>query len=138
MNGYLLATDVIAGALETRPDPKLEAWFAWAYERPKYLSVITAGEMERSIRGVADPRRRTQMVAWLSFAFRGLGTELLLPVTPAVAARWGQMMALSARGGARETELLVAATAAEHGLALVTGRERTFAGLGLDLIDPFR
>ena len=138
MNGYLLATDVIAGALETRPDPKLEAWFAWAYERPKYLSVITAGEMERAIRGVGDARRRTQMVAWLSFAFRGLGTELLLPVTPAVAARWGQMMALSARGGARETELLVAATAAEHGLALVTGRERTFAGLGLDLIDPFR
>jgi predicted nucleic acid-binding protein len=137
VNGYLLATDVIAGALETRPDPKLEAWFAWAYERPKYLSVITAGEMERAIRGVADARRRTQMVAWLSFAFRGLGTELLLPVTPAVAARWGQMMALSARGGARETELLVAATAAEHGLALVTGRERTFAGLGLDLIDPF-
>lgn len=138
MNGYLLATDVIAGALETRPDPKLEAWFAWAYERPKYLSVITAGEMERAIRGVADARRRSQMVAWLSFAFRGLGADLLLPVTPAVAARWGQMMALSARGGARETELLVAATAAEHGLALVTGRERTFAGLGLDLIDPFR
>jgi len=138
VNGYLLATDVIAGALETRPDPKLEAWFAWAYERPKYLSVITAGEMERAIRGVADARRRSQMVAWLSFAFRGLGADLLLPVTPAVAARWGQMMALSARGGARETELLVAATAAEHGLALVTGRERTFAGLGLDLIDPFR
>ena len=137
MNGYLLATDVIACALETRPDAKLEAWFAWAYERPKYLSVITAGEMERAIRGVADARRRSQMAAWLNFAFRGLGAELLLPVTPAVAARWGQLAALSARGQARDTELLVAATAAEHGLALVTGRERTFAGLGLDLIDPF-
>lgn len=138
MNGYLLATDVVAETLETRPDPKVEAWFAWAYERPKYLSVITAGELERAIRGVADARRRSQMVAWLSFAFRGLGAELLLPVTPAVAARWGQMMAAGPRPAARETELLVAATAAEHGLALVTGRPRTFAGLGLDLIDPFQ
>lgn len=138
MNGYLLATDVVAETLLTQPDPKVEAWFAWAYERPKFLSVITAGEMERAIRGVADARRRSQMVAWLSFAFRGLGSELLLPVTPAVAARWGQMMVLASRPEARETELLVAATAAEHGLALVTGRPRTFAGLGLDLIDPFQ
>lgn len=138
MNGYLLATDVIAEALATRPAPAVEAWFAWAYDRPKFLSVITAGEMERAIRGVPDARRRSQMVAWWSFAFRGVGSELLLPVTPAVAARWGRMTVSPVRPAARETELLVAATAAEHGLALVTGRSRTFAGLGLDLIDPFQ
>ena len=138
MNGYLLATDVIAETLSPVPETKVEAWFAWAYDRPKFLSVITAGEMERAIRGVTDARRRSQMVAWLSFAFRGLGSELLLPVTPDVAARWGQMMTHTARPAARETELLVAATAAVHGLALVTGRPRTFAGLGLDLIDPFQ
>lgn len=138
MNGYLLATDVIAETLATRPAPKVEAWFAWAYDRPKFLSVITAGEMERAIRGAADARRRSQMLAWWSFAFRGLGSELLLPVTPAVAARWGQMMVSVSRPLARETEMLVAATAAEHGLALVTGRPGTFAGLGLDLIDPFQ
>lgn len=138
MNGYLLATDVVAEALEPRPDPKVEAWFAWAFERPKFLSVITAGEMERAIRGVSDARRRTQMVAWWSFAFRGPGSELLLPVTPAVAARWGQMMGAVPRPAARDTELLVAATAAEHGLALVTGRPRQFAGLGVDLVDPFQ
>ena len=92
MNGYLLATDVIAETLAPQPAPKVEAWFAWAYDRPKFLSVITAGEMERAIRGVPDARRRSQMVAWWSFAFRGLGSELLLPVTPAVAARWSQTM----------------------------------------------
>lgn len=138
MNGYLLATDVIAETLAPQPSPKVEAWFAWAYDRPKFLSVITAGEMERAIRGVPDARRRSQMVAWWSFAFRGLGSELLLPVTPAVAARWGQMTVAGVRPAARDTELLVAATAAEHGLALVTGRPRTFAGLGLDLVDPFQ
>lgn len=138
MNGYLLATDVIAETLEPQPDPKVEAWFAWAYDRPKFLSVITAGELERAIRGVVDARRRSQMVAWWSFAFRGVGSELLLPVTPAVAARWGQMIVSGGRPAARDTELLVAATAAEHGLALVTGQPRTFAGLGLDLVDPFQ
>jgi predicted nucleic acid-binding protein len=48
------------------------------------------------------------------------------------------MTVAGARPAARDTELLVAATAAEHGLALVTGRPRTFAGLGLDLVDPFQ
>jgi predicted nucleic acid-binding protein len=138
MNGYLIATDIIAETLETRPNPKVEAWFAWAYDRPKFLSVITAGEMERAIRATPDARRRSQMVAWLSFAFRGPGSELLLPVTASVAARWGQIMAAANRPAARDTELLLAATAAEHGLALVTGRPRVFGGLGLDLIDPFQ
>lgn len=137
MNGYLIATDVVAETLETVPNSKVEAWFAWAYDRPKFLSVITAGEMERAIRATTDSRRRSQMVAWLSFAFRGPGSELLLPVTASVAARWGQLLAAN-RTGARETELLLAATAAEHGLALVTGRSKTFGGLGLDLIDPFQ
>jgi predicted nucleic acid-binding protein len=137
MNGFLLATDVVADTLHRDPPPKLEAWFAWAYDRPKYLSVITAGEMERAVRGVADSRRRSQMVAWLSFAFRGLGSDLLLPVTSAVAARWGQYSSI-APATALPLDLLVAATAAEHGLALVTGRERAFSGLGLDLVDPYR
>jgi toxin FitB len=137
VNGFLLASDVVAGTLEPDPNPKLEAWFAWAYERPKYLSVITAGEMERAVRTVADARRQTQMVAWLSFAFRGLGSELLLPVTPAVAARWGQLSAI-APASSQPLDLMVAATAAEHGLALVTGRHAAFSGLGLDLVDPFR
>lgn len=136
MNGYLLASDVIAGTLAPRPDPRLEAWFAWAYERPKFLSVITAGEVERAIRAVTDSRRRTQMIAWWSFAFRGPGAELLLPVTAPVAARWGQMLD-SGAGRERDTDLLVAATAAEHSLALVTGRPRQYAGLGLDLVNPY-
>lgn len=138
MNGYLLATDVVAATLAPQPDPKLEAWFAWAYDRPKFLSVITAGEMERAVRDVADARRRSQMIAWLSFAFRGPGAEFLLPVSASVASRWGQLMASAPRHQVRDTDLLVAATAAEHGLALVTARARSFAGLGLDLFNPFQ
>lgn len=137
MNGYLLATDVVAEVLQAEPQPRLEAWFAWAYDRPKFLSVLTAGELERAVRSVGDSRRRSQMVAWLSFAFRGAGGDLLLPVTAGVAARWGQLSVL-APAGALDLDLLVAATAVEHGLALVTGRERAYSGLGLDLVDPFR
>jgi hypothetical protein len=136
VNGYLLATDVVAETLRSQPDPKVEAWFAWAYDRPKFLSVITSGEMEKAVRAVRDARRRSQMVAWLSFAFRRDGSDLLLPVTPAIASRWGQMMA-SGVSTARDTALLVAATAAEHGLALVTGRQGEYAQLGLDIANPW-
>jgi predicted nucleic acid-binding protein len=134
MNGYLLATDVVTETLKPQPDAKVEAWFAWAFDRPKFLSVITAGELERAIRQLPEARRRSQMLSWLSFALRA--SESLLPVTAAVASRWGQFSAM-ATTASKETELLIAATAAEHGLALVTGRDRPYRGLGLDLINPW-
>jgi predicted nucleic acid-binding protein len=63
----------------------------------------------------------------------------ILPVTQAIANRWG---VLSAECQARGTPLntadgMIAATALSHNLTLVTRNTRDFAQLGVDLLDPW-
>jgi predicted nucleic acid-binding protein len=61
--------------------------------------------------------------------------DRILPVDIAVARRWGQ---LSARLGHAGTDLLIAATALEHGLIVVTRNVRRFAPTGALVEDPFQ
>jgi toxin FitB len=63
----------------------------------------------------------------------------LLPVTQAVADRWA---VLSARMQRRGTPLatidgLIGATAREHGLIITTRNVEDFAGLGIEILNPW-
>jgi predicted nucleic acid-binding protein len=63
----------------------------------------------------------------------------VLPITTAIAARAGQL-----RGGFRlagrqrtQADMLIAATAQAHQLALATRNARDFEGCGIPVVDPF-
>ena len=65
--------------------------------------------------------------------------DRLLPVTKAIAERWG---VLSARALDKGTPLsiidgLLAATALEHDLTVVTRNARDFTGLGVPILNPW-
>lgn len=64
---------------------------------------------------------------------RGFSTWIL-PVDTAAARRWGGLAAAHGHAGA---DLLIAATALEHGLAVATRDTRHFVGTGVALVDPF-
>jgi predicted nucleic acid-binding protein len=51
----------------------------------------------------------------------------ILPVTESIAKRWGRLV----------VDGVLAATALEHGLTLVTRNVKNFAGLGLALLNPW-
>ena len=53
---------------------------------------------------------------------------------PICARRWGQ---LSQRLGHTNADLLIAATALEHGLTVVTRNIRHFEPTGVDVVNPF-
>ncbi|MGH7063048.1 MAG: PIN domain-containing protein [Stellaceae bacterium] len=60
--------------------------------------------------------------------------DRILPVDVAVARRWGQ---LTARLGHAGVDLLIAATALEHGLTVATRNLRHFLPTGAAVEDPF-
>jgi len=64
---------------------------------------------------------------------------VILPVTEAIARRSGGLRGrLRASGSTRtQADMLIAATAIEHDLTLVTRNTRDFEGCGLSLLDPF-
>jgi predicted nucleic acid-binding protein len=63
----------------------------------------------------------------------------LLPVTAAIADRWGRLTIQAKRKGitVSTADGLIAATAMEHDLTLVTRNWRDFESLGIFVVDPW-
>ena len=60
--------------------------------------------------------------------------DRILPVNTRIARRWGQLSAQLGNAGA---DLIIAATAIEHGLTVVTGNKNHFTPTGVPVVNPF-
>ena len=107
---------------------------AWAAKTHKIaLSVVTLEELAAGLARRSSPARR----AWLDdFVARHCQ---ILDVTAPIARLAGTLRGqLAARRRSRpQADMLVVATAAHHGLVLVTRNVRELAGLGVSLLNPF-
>ena len=100
-----------------------------------YLSVVSLGEIERGItrQRCRDPAFARVLAAWLDNVTALYHTRIL-DVDLSTARRWGR---LSATLGHESADLLIAATALEHGLTVVTRNVRDFEPTGVPVLDPF-
>ena len=130
----LLDTVVVSELRKSRPNPQVIAWMRGLHEADVFLSVVTIGEIERGIRTVSDNDFANALTRWLEDLLRFYG-DRVLPVTPDVARRWGRLSADLGHDGA---DLLIAATAAAHGLTVATRNARHYAPTGVPVFDPFK
>ena len=130
----LLDTVVVSELRKTRPNPRVISWMRGLRETDVFLSAVTIGEIERGIRKVRDSDFAVALTRWLEDLLRFYG-DRILPVTPDIARRWGRLSADIGHDGA---DLLVAATAAAHGLTVATRNVRHFAPTGVRVFDPFK
>lgn len=132
---FLIDTMVLSELRLRRRDPGVVAWIA--HQRPEdcFLSVVSVGEIERGIarKTATDLRFAQQLADWLNQLLRLYG-DRLLPVDVGVARRWGL---LSAEIGHDSSDLLIAATALEHGLTVVTRNLRHFTPTGVQTLNPW-
>ena len=131
---FLIATDVLSALRRRERSPQIARWMSRQREGDLYLSVVSIGEIERGIvrQQRSNPDFARTLALWLDSVIKLYG-EQILGVNLAVARRWGQ---LSARIGNDSADLLVAATALEHGLSVVTRNARHFRPTGVAVIDP--
>jgi len=92
--------------------------------------------MRKGVEGLADADRRAALLDWLEAELPIFFTGRILPVDAQVADRWGRLVATANRP-VPAIDSLLAATAAHHGLSLVTRNVRDFANLGLEIINPW-
>lgn len=139
MSGFLLDTNIPSELIRTRPEPRLENWVYAQDEQALYLSVVSIGELRRGFVLLSAIKRRAALEQWfendLVPRFRGR----ILPVTYAIADRWGRLDGeCQLRGAPLNTaDGLIAATALEHDLTVVTRNVKDFAGLGVTLFNPW-
>ena len=131
---YLVDTDVLSALRRRDRFPRVVQWLANQRTADLYISVVTVGEIERGIarQRQSDPEFALSFGEWLDSLIKLYGDHIL-GIDLAVARRWGE---LSARIGNQSADLLLAATALEHGLVVVTRNTRHFQSTGVELIDP--
>ncbi len=131
---FLINTDVLSALRRRERYPQVAQWMSKQRAADLYLSVVSIGEIERGVvrQQRSNPDFARTLALWLDSVITLYG-EHILGVNLAVARRWGQ---LSAKVGNDSADLLVAATALEHGLSVVTRNVRHFQPTGVGVIDP--
>ncbi len=146
MKGFLLDTNITSELIRTRPEPRVGNWVYAKDERSLYLSAVSIGELRRGIVILPASKRRVELEQWLDELEQWLDDELvprfrgrILPVTHSIADRWG---ILDGECQLKGTPLgtadgMIAATALERDLAIVTRNVKDFAGLGVTVLNPW-
>jgi predicted nucleic acid-binding protein len=139
MSGFLIDTNCISEPFRPRPDPRVLAWLQNADERLLYLSVLTIGEIRRGIALLPQSQRRARLEIWLEAELLSRFFDRILPVTRAIADRWGLLDAtLRMRGRILPAvDGLLAATAVHHNLTVVSRNVGDFAATQVPVLNPW-
>lgn len=133
---YLIDTNVLSELRNRKADARVVAWIQARPRQSLYLSVLSLGEIRKGIEGVADPAFRQTLADWLEVELPTYFVGRLLGIDAHVADRWGRVQASAGRT-LPVVDGLLAATALQHDLTLVTRNTRDFAGLGVALVNPW-
>lgn len=133
---YLIDTNVLSELRRKQADARVVAWMQARPRQSLYLSVLSLGEIRKGIEGVADAAFRQTLTDWLEVDLPNWFVGRLLDIDAQVADRWGRVQASAGRT-LPAIDGLLAATALQHDLTLVTRNTKDFAGLNLRLIDPW-
>jgi predicted nucleic acid-binding protein len=135
---YVLYTTVISELRHGKPkqSPEVRAWAADKRVGHLFISAVSILELER---GVLSLERRTPpqgsaLRAWLNGVKANFAGRIL-PFSGNTAALCA---ALHVPDPKSDRDAMIAATALEHGMTVVTRNIADFAGTGVKLVDPFQ
>lgn len=133
---YLLDTNVLSELRRKTPNAGVVEWFSKRPSTTMFLSVLTIGELRKGIEAVIEPSRKMTLLDWLEADLPIFFSGRILSIDTHVADRWGKIVAAAGRP-LPAVDSLIGATAAHHGLSLVTRNVKDFVDMGLDIINPW-
>jgi predicted nucleic acid-binding protein len=139
MRGFLLDTNCISELIRGNPEPRVMAWMRSADESLLYLSVLTLGEIRKGAAILPQSKRRTHLESWLEFDLQVRFSGRILAIDNPVADRWGWLTAESERKGRPLAAIdgLLAATALQHSLTIVSRNVTDFASTHVPILNPW-
>lgn len=133
---YLVDTNAISEFKKKTPNQNVLDWFAAQSEESLFLSVITIGEIEKGIAKIIDSKGRAKYVIFLENLIIRFD-QRILPISVSVARRWGQLYGRLQQTGRvlPNWDSLIAATALEHDLMIITRNIDDFTGTGARVLN---
>jgi toxin FitB len=138
---YLVDTNIISAMAPARPAPPALVEWLHAHSAALFLSAVTAAEIEDGIaklRREGARRRSADLAAWLETVLHLYGDRVL--AFDAATARIAGATSDRARGQGQApgfADIIIAATAQQHGLTILSRNLRHFEALGVAVVDPF-
>jgi predicted nucleic acid-binding protein len=134
---YLLDTNVISELRQgkAQQSPQVRAWAASQVASQLFLSAISILELEKGVLALErkTPPQGGALRVWLA-SVRSSFAGRILPFTENAAVLCASMHVPNPKS---ERDALIAATALEHRMTVVTRNVKDFEGTGVVLINPF-
>ena len=134
--GYLIDTNVWSELQKgERANAGVRRWYDSVKPEELHVSVLVVGEVRRGIERLRrrDPKQATRLEQRLATLKLAMG-DRVLPISAAIAERWGH---LGVPDPLPVIDGLLAASALEHDLMLVTRNIRDMDSSGARLLNPF-
>ena len=132
---WLVDTNVISELSRRAPNPKVSSWLL-ANQDELHVSVLTLGELEKGLSKVADKARRQRLERWVRSDVPTWFGNRVLEIDVKVAVRWGRLVG-SLSDPLPAIDSLIAATALEHRLTVVSRNKSDFTRAGVAVLDPW-
>jgi hypothetical protein len=140
VTGWLLDTNVLSELRRKQPEPAVERFVAEQALSDLYVSEVTFAEIRFGIELIGDAERRAELHHWLDQRLRPLFDRRALPVTEDILLQWRLMIESGRKRGHTfsHPDALIAATAAQHGLTVVTRNINEFVAAGVAVFNPWK
>jgi toxin FitB len=138
---WLLDTNIISETRRFKPEAKVLAFIIDHPLEELYISIVTVAELRFGIELLTQgDARRVELNEWLSSEIRPMFEHRVLPITEDVMLRWRLLVHQGRKAGYTysQPDLLIAATALQHGLTVVTRDQSEFERAGVPVVNPWQ
>jgi hypothetical protein len=137
---WLLDTNILSEGRKPRPEPRVTAFYASQPLNSLYISEVNLAEIRFGIELQQDPARRAQLHEWLTLKLRPAFAGRILPVSEDILLKWRLLMEEGRKAGHTYShpDLLLAATALQHGLTVVTRDRSDFDMAHVAVLNPWQ
>ena len=137
---YLLDTCILSEFTRRMPEEKVIRWVDSIDEEKLFISAITVGEIQRGIERLPESHRKTELLVWMNNDLIERFNQRILPLETQTMFLWGSLTARMENSGRPMSVMdsLIAATAFQHSLIIVTRNESDFLHCGVQVINPWQ
>jgi predicted nucleic acid-binding protein len=136
---YLLDTCLVSELVKKEPNPAVVSWLDEQDEQKLFLSVLNLGELQKGISKLPDGTKKNELQAWVALDLVERFTGRILEIDLDTALCWGRLQGEAEQAGEKlpVMDSLIAATAAAHGLIVVTRNVRNIERCRVRVFNPW-
>jgi predicted nucleic acid-binding protein len=140
VTGWLLDTNILSELRRSKPEPKVIAFVDAQPLDVLYVSTVTLAEIRFGIELLTDATRRAALNDWLAHEVRPMFEQRVLHVTEDVMLKWRLLVEEGRKAGHTfsQPDLIIGATALQHGLSVVSRDTRDYARARVPVFNPWR